>query len=408
MTQFPEDFIWGSAAAAYQVEGGNSNSDWWPWELKAGKEPSGVACNHYQVYEQDFDLAKSMNHKANRLSIEWARIEPKEGQFSEKEMQHYIDVVLALRARGIEPVVTLHHFTNPIWLAEMGGWENKKVVALFQRYCEFVVSRLAKHVHYWITINEPTIYISHSFLLGWWVPQKVNAFMAAWAVERHMLAGHIATYRAMNKIYQEQNLSKPMISISHHLTSIVACNKKLKNRISAWFRNYWFNLRILNALHSAKTLDFIGINYYSRQLIDLKNWSFPDFVMACSTGHPDFPAEQNFLKWDIYPQGLHELLLQLRKYDIPMMITENGICAEDDNQRWKFIQIHLKTIHDAMQKGAKVIGYLYWSLLDNFEWAHGYGPRFGLIEMDYKTQKRTIRESAKKFAEVCKTGLLPE
>ena len=230
--------------------------------------------------------------------------------------------------------------------------------------------------------------------------------MSAWAVERHMIDGHIQAHRAMNKIYQEQNLAKPAISISQHLTSVVSCNKSFKNRVSAWFRNYWFNLRILNALHRAKTLDFIGVNYYSRQLVDLKNWCFPDFVMACSVGHPDFPSDKNFLGWDIYPQGLHELLLQLRKYDTPIMITENGICAADDKQRWEFIQIHLRTIHDAMQKGAKVVGYLYWSLLDNFEWAHGYGPRFGLIEMDYATQKRTIRESAKKFAEVCKTGVL--
>ncbi len=405
MIQFPKDFIWGSAAAAYQVEGGNSNSDWWPWELKVGKEPSGAACNHYQVYEQDFDLAKSMNHKAHRLSIEWARIEPEEGKFSEKELKHYIDVILALRARGIEPMVTLHHFTNPIWLSEKGGWENKKVVALFRRYSEFVVRGLAKHVHYWITINEPTIYISHSFILGWWPPQKTS-FLSAWAVERNMIRGHIEAYRAINKIYSEQNIAKPSISISQHVTSVVPCNKKLRNRISAWFRNYWFNLRILNALKNAGTLDFIGVNYYSRQLVDLKDWCPKKFVMECSAGHPDFPSDKNFLGWVIYPQGLHELLLQLRKYDIPIMITENGICAADDKQRWEFIQIHLRTIHDAMQKGAKVTGYLYWSLLDNFEWAHGYGPRFGLIEMDYKTQKRTIRDSAKKFAEVCKTGIL--
>jgi len=405
MIQFPKDFIWGAAAAAYQVEGGNSNSDWWPWEIKVGKEPSAAACNHYQVYEQDFDLAKEMNHKAHRLSIEWARIEPKEGEFSEKELKHYIDVILALRARGIEPMVTLHHFTNPIWLSEKGGWENKKVVELFQRYTEFVVKGLAKHVHYWITINEPTIYISHSFILGWWPPQKTS-FMAAWAVEHNMIAGHIAAYRAMNKIYQDQNLKKPAISISQHVTSVVPCNKKWINQVSAKFRNYWFNLRILNALQRANTLDFIGVNYYSRQLVDLKDWCPKKFVMECSAGHPDFPSDKNFLGWDIYPQGLHELLLQLRKYDIPIMITENGICAADDAQRWEFIQIHLKTIHDAMQKGAKVAGYLYWSLLDNFEWAHGYGPRFGLIEMDYKTQKRTVRESAKKYAEVCKTGTL--
>lgn len=407
MTQFPKDFIWGSAAAAYQVEGGNSNSDWWPWELQAGKEPSGMACNHYQLYEQDFDLAKSMNHQAHRMSIEWARIEPSEGQFSEQALQHYVDVILALRARGIEPVVTLHHFTNPIWLSEMGGWENKKVVDLFQRYVEFVVRRLASHVHYWITINEPTIYISHSFILGWWPPQK-KSFLSAWKVEQNMIAAHIKAYRAMNQIYQEVKVGKPLISISQHVTSVVPCNKKWINRVCAKFRNYWFNLRILNALTRAKTMDFIGINYYSRQLVDLKTLKFYDFVMDCSAGHPDFPATKNFLGWDIYPEGLHELLLQLRKYDLPIIITENGICAKEDAQRWDFIKIHLRTIHDAMQKGAKVVGYLYWSLLDNFEWAHGYSPRFGLIEMDYASQKRTVRESAKQYAEVCKTGFVPE
>ncbi len=404
MIQFPKDFIWGAAAAAYQVEGGNSNSDWWPWEIQAGKEPSGIACNHYQLYEQDFDLAKSMNHKAHRLSIEWARIEPEEGKFSEKELQHYVDVVLALRARGIEPMVTLHHFTNPIWLSETGAWENKKVIKLFHRYCDVVVRALAKHVHYWITINEPTIYLSHSYILGWWPPQK-KSFLSAWKVEKNMVVAHVDAYRLIHKIYGELSLAKPAVSISHHISAMLPCNSDLKNRWAARFRNYWFNFRILDEIMNCKAMDFIGINYYSRQLVHLKKWGIRNLIEdVCSENH--HVVKKNFLGWDIYPEGLHELLLQLKKYDLPVMITENGICDADDSLRWEFLQEHLKGIHRAIEKGVKITGYLYWSLLDNFEWAHGYGPRFGLIQMDYKTQKRTIRESAKKYAEVCKTGIL--
>ena len=404
MIQFPENFIWGAAAAAYQVEGSNSNADWWPWEKQVGKESSGEACRHYDLYEQDFDLSKKLNHKAHRLSIEWSRIEPEEGKFSEKELKHYLDVVLALRARGIEPIVTLHHFTNPIWFSASGNWEDKKSVARFQRYCEVVVRTLAQHVRYWITINEPTIYLSHAYILGWWPPQK-KSYRSAWAVEKNMVAGHIEAYRLIHKIYRELSLAQPAVSISHHISSMLPCNSDLKNRWAARFRNYWFNFRILDEIMSRKAMDFIGINYYSRQVVHLKKWGIRNLIEdVCSENHHS--VKKNFLGWDVYPEGLHQLLLQLKKYDLPIMITENGICEADDNLRWEFLQEHLKSIHQAMQKGVKVTGYLYWSLLDNFEWAHGYGPRFGLIEMDYATQKRTIRESAKKYAEVCKTGVL--
>lgn len=404
MIQFPKDFLWGAATAAYQVEGGNVNSDWWPWEKRAGKENSGDACLHYDLYEQDFDLAKSLNHNTHRLSIEWSRIEQEEGKFSDKEIQHYIDVILALRARNIEPVVTLHHFTNPIWLSELGSWEKGQVVKYFKRYCDVVVRALAKHVHYWITINEPTIYLSHSFVLGWWPPQKTS-LLTGWAVERNMIKGHIEAYHVIHKIYHELSLQAPAVSLSQHVSAVVSCSNDLKNKFAVHLRNQFFNLRILDAVIRAKTMDFIGVNYYSRQLVHVKSWRFQNLISEnCNQNHD--LRKKNFLGWDIYPEGLCQLLVMLKKYNLPIMITENGICTADDTERWDFLKEHLKSIHRAMEQGAPVMGYLYWSLLDNFEWAHGYSPRFGLIEMDYATQKRTVRESAKKYAEVCKTGML--
>ena len=182
MIIFPQHFLWGAAASSYQVEGDNVNSDWWRWEKLAGKENSGRACRHYEFYEEDFDLAKSLNHNAHRLSIEWSRIEPEEGKFSQEELKHYIDVILSLRSRNIEPIVTLHHFTNPVWFADSGGWKSRRAVSRFLAYCDFVTRSLAKHVHYWITINEPTVYISHGYLIGAWPPQ-VKSYLRAKAVE---------------------------------------------------------------------------------------------------------------------------------------------------------------------------------------------------------------------------------
>lgn len=159
MLTFPRDFFWGAATSSYQVEGNNSASDWWHWEKRSNKEPSGQACRQYELYQKDFDIAQSLHHNAHRLSIEWSRIEPVEGQFSYQEISHYIQVIKALRQRGLEPVVTLHHFTNPLWFANKGGWERKDASAYFLRYCQHVIDALSADVRYWVTINEPMVYV---------------------------------------------------------------------------------------------------------------------------------------------------------------------------------------------------------------------------------------------------------
>jgi beta-glucosidase len=404
MLKFPKDFFWGAATSAYQVEGDNLNADWWQWEIATGREKSGKACRHYEFYEQDFNLAQSLNHNAHRLSIEWSRIEPEEGKFSEEELRHYLSVILALRSRNIEPIVTLHHFTNPLWFAKLGGWQNRRSCDCFLRYCEFLIQALAKHVRYWITINEPNVYISHAYIMGVWPPQA-KSYLTAKRVEDNFVLTHVKVFRLVHKIYKELRLPKPSVSIAQNIMAFLPCMQSLKNHFAARLRNKWYNFRFLDRIMRHKAADFIGVNYYSRQLVELKRWGIASLALdTCSNNH--HPVKKNSLGWDIYPQGLYELLLKLKKYKLPIIIAENGICTPDDNLRWEYIYEHLKYIHLALEKGAPIAGYLYWSLLDNFEWDKGFSPRFGLIDIDYKTYKRTIRESAKKFAEVCKTGIL--
>jgi beta-glucosidase len=402
MLKFPQGFLWGAATSAYQVEGNNVNADWWQWEKKTGKLESGPACRHYEFYKRDFDLAKSLHHNAHRLSIEWSRIEPEEGKFSKAALKHYLNVILALKKRDIEPVVTLHHFTNPAWFSKRGGWVSGRSVDYFSRYCEFVVRPLAKYVDYWITINEPTIYISHAYIFGVWPPQE-KSYLKATQVEENMVSAHVRAYHAVHKIYKELNLPRASISIAQNVMAFKPCKRDLRNRFAAYLRDRLYNLGFLERLH--KTMDFIGVNYYSRQLVELKKFGIANLAAdVCTKKH--HRVEKNSLGWDIYPQGLYEVLLELKKYNLPVMITENGICTSDDKLRWKYIYDHLKNLHRAMGKGIQVTGYLYWSLMDNFEWDKGFGPRFGLIGIDYKTCKRTVRKSARLFGKVCKTGIL--
>ena len=405
MIEFPKDFFWGAAASAYQVEGGNINSDWWEWEARAGlSEPSGQACRHYELYKQDFDLAKLLNQNAHRLSVEWSRIEPKAGMFSEEGLAHYRDVIIALRQRNIEPIVTLHHFTNPAWFAKLGGWQNNKAREYFLRYVEKVAEVLCDKVSYWVTINEPLVYAYYAYILGAWPPQE-KSFFKARKVTLNMVDSHIRAYRLIHSIYKKKNLAAPFVSVSAHLQAFIPCNPGLRNRLAAYLRNRFFNFEFIDRLVQGKALDFIGVNYYTRSLVDVEKWGLGNLALeVCSKNH--HPLKKNSLGWDIYPQGIYTLLLKLRKYKLPVFILENGISTPDDELRWDFIRQHLKNIHQAMAEGVKVLGYIYWSLIDNFEWDKGFGPRFGLIEVDYRNFERRIRESARRFAIVCKTNAL--
>jgi len=405
MNKFPRDFLWGASTSAHQVEGNNIYNDWWLAEQNGAlKEASSQACRHYESYREDFAIAKELGHNCHRFSIEWSRIEPQEGKFQDSEIEHYRKVIAELKSLGIEPVVTLHHFTNPLWFSQRGGWAKLKLKKYFLRFVEKIVKEFSTEVKFWVTINEPLVYSSHSYLLGVWPPKERSLFKTA-KVLLNMAQAHIKAYHIIHKIYRDKGLARPMVSIAANLQAFELCRPTLINKLAVYLRHKLYNLYFIETLLRRKTLDYIGINYYGRNLADVESWGIRHLLMdTCKHNH--HPLRKNSLGWDIYPQGLYKLLLSIKKYNLPVLITENGICTEDDDLKWDYIREHLEQLHKSMEEGVHVIGYIYWSLIDNFEWAEGFAPRFGLVRVDYDNQRRTIRLSAKKLAEVSKTGLI--
>ena len=388
---FPKNFYWGSATSSFQVEGVIENNDW-AEAGRQGKTPlAGRACSHYDLYEKDFDIVKELGQNAHRFSIEWARVEPEEGRFYDKEIEHYRKVLQALRNRGIEPFVTLWHFTLPLWFAKKGGFENPKAPEIFARYCGYVVERLGDMAKFWMTMNEPMVYAYEGYLKGQWPPFKRN-FFAFKKVIKTLVASHLASYNMILRHYgMSQNQAILCNDKSSHNIAIPEVKIGIaKNNI--YFENFplinhFWNFHFLNKIKN--NLDFIGINYYfHRNLLKNKNKEVSD------------------MGWEIYPEGIYHVLKELKRYNLPVYITENGLADAKDQKREKFIKEHLRWTWQAIQDGVDVRGYFYWSLLDNFEWAHGFGPRFGLVEMNYKTMERKIRPSAWEYKRICETNSL--
>ncbi len=422
---FPSGFLWGTATSAHQVEGNNTNNDWWAWE-QAGrvKEPSGLACDQYRRFRDDFDLAKALGHNAHRFSVEWSRIEPREGEFDDAAIAHYQEVVRALRERGLEPIATLHHYTNPLWLAARGGWANPQIVDCFARYTRRIVEALGGQVRYWLTINEPMVYAVMHYLDGVGPPGKQDLSLFFRVIE-HLLRAHAASYRVIHEVAASSGWHT-MVSLAQHAQPFVPCRRWwVVDRVIARLTERIYNQRCLDALtegvwrvpgrpavripEARQTLDFLGMNYYGRVFLRQGSFGGKQWLGSrCSTRHHREVAERNMMDWDIYPPGLSDIIRWALPYRRPILITENGICTLDDTQRERFIVRHLAYAARAIQKGIPIMGYLYWSLIDNFEWAHGFGPRFGLVEVDYATQERRVRHSARWFAHVCRTNRLQE
>lgn len=378
LVSFPNNFLWGSATSAYQVEGGIEKSDW------SKVYPAGLACDHYYRYEQDFDLIQELGQNAYRFSIEWSRIEPEEGLFDEKEIGHYQKVLQSLRRRNICTMVTLHHFTNPLWLATIGGWANSKVVFYFSRFAQKMFDEYKDLVDFWVTINEPMIYVGKGYLEGIWPPQKRNPILFL-KVLRNQIAAHQKVYEVFHKKDDAQ------VGIAKNNQFFEPYNKKsFLDRFAASAADYFWNKWFLNCIKNH--LDFIGLNYYFHSRV-----KFPYHIKNENRIVSD-------IGWEIYPEGIYYALLGLKQYGKPIYITENGLADEKDFLRKDFIRDHLYQIHKAIQEGVDVRGYFHWSLMDNFEWEKGFGPRFGLAEIDYNTLERRSRPSAYYYAEICKSN----
>jgi len=397
---FPNEFYWGAATSSHQVEGANTLNDWWDWEKQGGaKDSSGEACRSYTLYEQDFDLAKSLGHNSHRLSLEWSRIEPSDGHVNHEELRHYKKVIKALKDRGLEPIVTLHHFTIPRWFSHMGGWHYHRASEYFLRYVDFILDAFKDDVKFWITINEPMVYAYQGYWLGVWPPGEKD-FKKARQVANNMAVGHRLAYDKIHEIYRSRSKIKPMVGIAKHVRPFYVCPKtdNLPLRLGVYLRHKLYNSRFLEKI--SRKMDFVGVNYYEGEFnsndaaIKMPLWGG-----NCTQAHGHI-THANQLGWNFDPEGLLEALRFLKKFKKPIMITENGTCELDDSWRIRFLDAHLKMVEKAIQEKINVIGYLHWSLLDNFEWAHGFGPRFGLIQVDFKTYERRIKPSAHRLAKI--------
>ncbi|EKE18877.1 MAG: hypothetical protein ACD_9C00207G0002 [uncultured bacterium] len=409
--QFPENFLWGAATAAHQVEG-NTNNSWTQWEKDnaerlAGnankrfeiwqqeKFPemfekenyiSGRACDHYNNYEKDFDLAKEGGHNSHRFSIEWSRIEPEEGKFDEKEIEHYRKVLMALRERSIEPFVTLWHWTEPIWFDKKGGWTDKKSSEYFLRFVEKVVGEYKDLAKFWIVVNEPNVGLGFGYLLGSQPPAKKNpiAFLKAYF---NLLSAYKKSYKLIHEIDSEAN-----VGFAHSYYVYEADVWKPVDKIIAWVPTFFSNYF---ARKAEGYEDFIGCNYYTGMVLAFGKNNIAE-------------SDKTDLGWRIYPKGFYGVLKGLKKYNLPIYITENGLADAMDEKRAEFIHLHLQQMHKAITEGVNVGGYLHWSLLDNYEFpeTRGFWPRFGLIEIDYKTLERKPRKSFYEYAKVCKENAI--
>jgi len=403
---FPCDFLFGAATSSHQVEGDNRWNDWWEYE-KAGLLPfeSGRGCDHYNRYEADFDLARSWGHNCHRLSVEWSRIEPNEGEWNDEAVQHYIEVFSALRQRGLEPIVTLNHFTLPAWFLRSGGWT---VQAAAERYAAFVsrfVDATGDLVRYWLTINEPTVYIQQAYLNGEWPPLRTGAWGAAVKCLRNLARAHRLAYQEIKHLND-----CAMVGFAHSALDIQPCNPgRVADRSSSRVRNFLLNhlfFRMIGAVagkdgDGQQNLDFVGINYYTRCCVKAGVFG-PSVVVgrACKLNHHADSGIQSSIGWETYPKGLDNVLDQFSDYGLPMFVTENGIATNDDRVRCQYIEDHLHVVTRALADGKSILGYVHWSLMDNFEWHHGYAPRFGLAEVDFETMERRARPSAELFAQI--------
>lgn len=391
---FPPQFFWGCATSAHQIEGGLVN-DWTEWEKSSGRladlndkqqDPfdfiSGQAANSYLENNADIACLKELNANAYRFSVDWSRIEPSEGKFDEEALEYYLIFLKKLRAHGIEPLVTLWHWTLPLWLKDRGGWESQKTVNCFRRFVEKTVSYLNPEVNFWATLNEPMVYASQSYLSGEWPPQKKNP-LAFWRVINNLAAAHRVAYMVIKKIDQNNK-----VGIAKHNIYFEAANNKIINRGLKFLADWWWNFRFLNKIKNHQ--DFIGLNYYFHSLI---NHGFKQ---------PFQYEKKSDLEWGLHPEGIYYLLKDLKRYGLPIYITENGLADRGDQHRSWYIEEILKNVHRAISEGVEVKGYFHWSLIDNFEWAAGFHPRFGLYEVNYQTYERLARPSAQFYADICK------
>jgi beta-glucosidase len=428
LLRFPHGFLWGTASASHQCEGGNTNNQWYRWEQQGhilSGDTCGAACDWWQRAEADFELAEQMENNALRLSIEWSRIEPEEGHWDSAAIDRYRAMLSNLRRRYMVPIVTLHHFTEPLWFTERGGFTNAANSAFFVRYVKYVVSHLQDLCDFWITFNEPNVYAVMGYLIGTFPPGE-HDLRRTLLVLRNLLQAHVEAFYAISELQPESRIGYCL----HYRLFDPARPFWPPDVAAAALQEESFNWAILRAAETGHfsfplnfaleplrrapgTRDYHGVNYYTREMVRFDP-TRPGELFARRFKRPGAPANDPGLGesfGEIYPQGLYRVLKSIYKRtrgNKPLYITENGFSDVRDDRRPRAILEHLAMVHRAIQEGIPVRGYLHWTLVDNFEWAGGWRVRFGLIELDPRTQERTPRVSASLFGEICRANAITE
>ena len=427
---FPNGFLLGAATAAHQVEGNNTNSDFWAQELlphSSFLEPSGIACDHYNRYKEDIKLLAAAGLNAYRFSVEWARIEPEEGRFDDAEIAHYQRVIDCCLENGVEPVLTLFHFTSPVWLIKKGGWEAESTVEYFRRYAAYVIERLGAKLHTVCTINESNMGLQLAAISKRY--QLMAERMAKMAAAQPAAAGESAK-NAEGKVQVGMNFQKMMENAKfaamenaqvfgtpqpHVFVSPktpegdilgMRAHQAAKAAIKALYPDMKVGLTL--SLHDLQALpggesfvdtnwadefthylpylegdDFLGVQNYTRTLYG------PEGQLPAPEG-----AELTQMDYEFYPEGLEHVIRKVHEgFPGDLIVTENGIATADDSRRVEFIRRATAGVERCLQDGIPVKGYFYWSLMDNFEWQKGFSMQFGLIAVDRETMARTPKES---------------
>lgn len=407
---FPKGFYWGAATAGHQVEGQNVNSDSWLLENMQPTlfdVPSGDACNHYQLFDQDIALLADLGLNTFRFSVEWSRVEPVEGMFSLAEIDHYRQVLTSCQRYGLNAMVTFNHFTTPRWFAALGGWENPSSEKLFARYCKTVAQHLGSYMTFATTLNEPNL-TQLLFGIPGLLPTKLGTSLdqeiihkagilagtghfSAWVfgdfehIHKGLLHGHRVGYEAIKSVCPNLPVGLSLAITDDQAVGEDALPMLAQKRRLAY--EPWFEL-------AQKYADFMGVQTYSRARIGAQGLLPPQ---------PGVPLTD--MGYEYYPQALEATIRYTHEHlKLPIYVTENGISTTDDTRRIAYIQTALQGVAACLRDGIDVRGYIHWSLLDNFEWLEGYSQRFGLVSVDLETFRRHLKPSATYLGDIARSN----
>lgn len=419
---FSNDFLWGAATAAAQVEGGWNEGGRSPsiWDnppkrnIKYGENPS-VSCDHYHRYKEDVALMKELGLKSYRFSVSWSRVMPSEHKVNKTGLQFYIDLVDELINAGIEPMCTLYHWDMPEWVYKKGGFTNKETVKDFEEYAKTVVEALTPKVQYWMTINEPSVFMGAGYSIGMHAPFEKSPWKAPVLI-KNILRYHNAGVRMIRQ-YAKCDVK---VGLALAVNAYIPKNETKTEREKARMITFSNPLKVFDcnwwadAILKGKSDDSVITKIAGREVME-ENLIPVDFLgvnvyrplnYTCQKKYRQTPTPgmaRNVLGWELCPDTLYWVLKFFsERYKLPIMVTENGMCAYDnirkngtvnDGNRIAYLEKVLEGVKKATDEGVDVLGYQYWTLIDNFEWAEGYDPRFGLIYVDFNTRERTIKDS---------------